>query len=190
MHKIRQPGASGAPEPSLAATLDQAMSADKAAGESPAVWLDQIDIGMVAAIHAFQRWILTLLRDGGFPQLTVIDAVVLDQLKQRANYKRLTDICFILNTEDVHVIGYSLRKLATLGIVDMKRHGKEVTYAIRADSEQRLDRLRAEHEQRLLAAIDSGPFEPGQLADIALRLHRISGLYDRAARAAASLQSD
>ena len=188
MHKNRSTRPGTAPEASTHSVEERPLSgheATEAGTRSEA--LEQIDLGMVAAIHAFQRWIHNLIRDAGFPLLTVMDAVVLDQLKQRANHKRLADICFILNTEDVHVVGYSLRKLAGMGIVDMTRHGKEVTYSIHPDSERRLARLRAEQEQRLLDALASFHIEKEGLTDLARHLHRMSGLYDAAARAAASL---
>lgn len=148
--------------------------------------LEQIDLGMVGAMHAFQRWIHTMTREAGYSQLSVIDALVLDQLRQRGQHRRLADLCFILNMDDMHVVGYSLRKLAGLGVVDMTRHGKEVTYSIAPHNDAQLTQLRADQERQLLDALAKMRIDGASLAELARYLRRMTGLYDQAARAAAS----
>lgn len=148
--------------------------------------IDEIDLGVVSAMHAFQRWIVSAMRDSGFRDLTVIDALVLDLLKQRAHNKRLADICFMLNIEDTHVVGYSLRKLISRGVVGATKSGKEVTYAITPLGESCLRRFCEIHERHLLETLSTLQLNKDVLTALAQYLRKMSGLYDQAARAASS----
>lgn len=148
--------------------------------------LDEIDLGMASAMHAFQRWIVKAMREAGLKDLTVIEALILDQLRHRARNKRLTDICFVLNIEDTHVVGYSLRKLVARDVVLAERNGKEVTYSISAAGKQHLQRFEEVHERRLLDALATLQLDQSTLPELAQYLRKMSGLYDQAARAASS----
>jgi len=149
--------------------------------------LTEIELGMVAAMHAFQRCIVRAMRDAGLQDLTVIDALILDQLQHRAHNKRLADICFILNIEDAHVASYSVRKLVRLGVAAGDKNGKEVTYAITPAGRQWLERYRDIREHRLLDALGTLRLHHAVLKELAQYLRKMSGLYDQAARAASSL---
>lgn len=166
----RPPGSSGVARP------------DKA---EPA-HISEIDLGLVNAMHAFQRWIVSAMRDCGFCDLTVIDALLLDLLKQRGHEKRLADICFMLNIEDTHVVGYSLRKLINRGVVATRKHGKEVTYAMTPAGEECLEHFQEIHQRHLLDTLEALQLNKDVLNALARHLRKMSGLYDQAARAASS----
>lgn len=149
--------------------------------------LEEIDHGIASAMHAFQRWIVSAMRDTAeLHDLSAIEALLLGQLRYRANGKRLADICFVLNIEDTHVVSYSLRKLVARGIVVAKRHGKEVTYSISASGKQHLLRFDELHERLLLDALSALQLNQSVLPELAQYLRKMSGLYDQAARAASS----
>lgn len=148
--------------------------------------ISETDLGLVNAMHAFQRWIVSALRDCGFRDLTVIDALVLDLLKQRGHDKRLADICFMLNIEDTHVVGYSLRKLIDRGVVATRKHGKEVTYAMTPAGEECLRHFQEIHQRHLLDTLEALQLNRDILSALARYLRKMSGLYDQAARAASS----
>ncbi|OGB23797.1 MAG: hypothetical protein A3I66_21210 [Burkholderiales bacterium RIFCSPLOWO2_02_FULL_57_36] len=149
--------------------------------------LEEIDFGIASAMHAFQRWIVTAMRStADLHDLSVIDAMLLGQLRYRANGKRLADICFVLNIEDTHVVSYSLRKLVARGTVIAERHGKEVTYSISTSGEQHLSHFDEVHERLLLDALSTLQLNRSVLPELAQYLRKMSGLYDQAARAASS----
>ncbi len=148
--------------------------------------LDEVDLGMAGTMHAFQRWIVSAMREAGLTGLNTMEALILDQLRHRAQNKRLADICFVLNIEDTRTVGYSLRKLVARGVVCAERHGKEVTYSISAAGEQHLQRFQEIHESRLLAMLSVLQLDESVLPELAQYLRKISGLYDQAARAASS----
>jgi predicted MarR family transcription regulator len=149
--------------------------------------LAEIELGAVSAMHAFQRWIVRCMEVAGLKDLTVVDVLVLHHVNHRSHDKRLADICFLLNIEDAHVVAYSLRKLVGLGVVNADRHGKEVTYSTTASGQAHLARYREIREQRLIDALKTLGLDKSALGELAQHLRRMSGLYDQAARAAASL---
>ena len=63
------------------------------------------------------------------PDLTITDVLVLHHICHRARNKKLGDICFVLNVEDTHVVGYSLKKLLAAGLAQGEKVGKEVFYS-------------------------------------------------------------
>lgn len=153
---------------------------------APPALIGEVDLGLVNAMHAFQRWIVSAMRDCGFRDLTVIDALVLDLLKQRGHDKRLADICFMLNIEDTHVIGYSLRKLINRGVVVTRKHGKEVTYAMTPAGEECLRHFQEIRQRHLLDTLEALQLNKDVLNALARHLRKMSGIYDQAARAASS----
>jgi predicted MarR family transcription regulator len=140
----------------------------------------------VGAMHAFQRWIVSAMREAGLKNLSVIEALILDQMRHRARNKRLADICFVLNIEDARVVSYSLRKLVARGIVCVERHRKEYFYSVSAACGQHLLHFEQIHERSVLDALAMLQFHQSALPELAQYLRKMSGLYDQAARAASS----
>ena len=114
----------------------------------------------------------------GCPDLTITDVLVLHHICHRARNKKLGDICFVLNVEDTHVVGYSLKKLLAAGLAQGEKVGKEVFYSPTAGRRgggrevprgarglpDRQPRRRPQHRHRrggAPAAHDVGPVRPG-----------------------------
>ncbi len=163
----------------IAETVDSALLPDPVHGD--------LDLGMVGAMHAYQRWIVRAMQDAGLKELTAIDALVLGQLEQRAHHKRLADICFILNIGDTGVVWYSLRKLVSQGVVQTDKHGKEVIYSVTPAGAAYLRVFHEIREQRLLDAIAALRLDADALAELAWYLRRMSGVYDEAVRVASGI---
>ena len=149
--------------------------------------LAETELGAFGTSQSFHRWIVRCMEMAGLKDLTVVDVLVLHHVNHRGNDKRLADICFVLNIEDSHVVGYSLRKLAALGVIQADRHGKEVTYAITPSGQAFLRRYMEIREQRLIDALTTIGLNKSVLGELAQYLRRMSGLYDQAARAATSI---
>ncbi len=128
----------------------------------------------------------------GIGDLGPLDIMVLHSVNHRERDKKLADICFVLNVEDSHTVSYALRKLVRAGLVAARRNGKETLYAASKNGRSACERYRQVREDCLMAALDAfaGTTEGdlnqriGGAADL---LRAASGLYDQAARAAASL---
>jgi predicted MarR family transcription regulator len=123
----------------------------------------------------------------GLKDLMPLDVLVLHHVTHRARNKRLADICFIMNVEDTHLINYSLKKLQNLGVVVSSKSGKDVTYASTESGLDYVNRYRAIRESCLINALNANDGLNRDIGELARLLRLLSGIYDQAARSAASL---
>jgi predicted MarR family transcription regulator len=164
--------------------------------------LSEFEFGLIVAGHAFDRWAVRCMAAAGMPDLTITDVLVLHHVHHRGKGKKLADICFTLNYEDAHVVAYALRKLTGLGLVRGEKVGKEVFHSSTPVGAALVARYRAVRDRCLVASVPDrlgslqqrrglDADEPldgrSELAHLAGMLRTLSGLYDQAARAAASL---
>lgn len=156
--------------------------------------LSEMEFGLIVARHAFDRWIVRCMAAAGVPDLAVTDVLVLHHVHHRERPKKLADICFTLNYEDAHVVSYALRKLAGLGLVRSEKVGKEAFWSTTKSGRDTVERYRKVRDRCLLGGAADGlgaPADPASaranLTELAGTLRALSGLYDQAARAAASL---
>jgi len=108
-------------------------------------------------------------------------------VNHRDREKRLTDICFLLNIEDTHTVNYALRKLLKAGLVTSEKRGKEVFYSTSPTGADLCRAYRDIRRQCLLEAVGPTDFNGSELREVARNLRTLSGQYDQASRAAASL---
>ncbi|WP_295856286.1 winged helix DNA-binding protein [uncultured Xylophilus sp.] len=149
--------------------------------------MSEFEFGLVIAGNAFHRWIVHCMSGAGLRDLTPLDVLVLHHVTHRARDKRLSDICFIMNVEDTHLINYSLKKLQNLGVVASSKNGKEVTYACTEAGMAYVARYRELRESCLIDALHADDALNRDIGELARLLRVLSGLYDQAARSAASL---
>jgi predicted MarR family transcription regulator len=149
--------------------------------------MSEFEFGLIVAGNAFHRWVAHCMSAAGLKDLMPLDVLVLHHVTHRARNKRLSDICFIMNVEDTHLINYSLKKLQGLGVVASSKSGKEVTYASTDTGRDYVDRYRAIRESCLINALNADDALNKNIGELARLLRLLSGIYDQAARSAASL---
>jgi predicted MarR family transcription regulator len=154
--------------------------------------LSEFEFGLILAANAFNRWIVRCMAAAGWPDLSALDVTVLHSVNHREREKRLADICLVLNVEDTHTVNYALKKLARLGLVAGARRGKEIFYAATPEGREACAKYRQVREDCLiesLALFAGGRAEElnRELGEAANLLRALSGIYDQAARSAASL---
>ncbi len=149
--------------------------------------LSELEYALTLANNAFHRWMERCMNASGMPELSPIDILILHNVNHRGRPKKLADICFNLNIEDTHTATYSLRKLGKLDLIENNKQGKENFFST-TDSGERLclayKGVRDDCLVDAMGALDAGNKEIGELARV---LRSLSGLYDQAARSAASL---
>jgi predicted MarR family transcription regulator len=148
--------------------------------------MSEFEFGLIVAGNAFNRWIVHCMSATGLSDLTPLDVLVLHHVSHRARDKRLSDICFIMNIEDTHLINYSLKKLQGLGVVASRKNGKEVTYASTELGNQYVQRYRDIRESCLIDALKADDSLNRDIGELARLLRVLSGVFDQAARSAAS----
>jgi predicted MarR family transcription regulator len=149
--------------------------------------MSEFEFGLIVAGNAFHRWIAHCMSAAGLKDLTPLDVLVLHHVTHRARDKRLADICFIMNVEDTHLINYALKKLQNIGVVASHKSGKDVTYAATPAGRQYVERYREIRERCLINALNADDSLNRDIGELARLLRVLSGIYDQAARSAASL---
>lgn len=149
--------------------------------------MSEFEFGLIVSGNAFHRWIAHCMSAAGLKDLTPLDVLVLHHVTHRARNKRLSDICFIMNVEDTHLINYSLKKLQGLKVVFSSKAGKEVTYAATEQGCAYVERYREIRERCLIDALHADEGLNRDIGELARLLRVLSGVYDQAARSAASL---
>jgi predicted MarR family transcription regulator len=156
-----------------------------ASGALPA--LSEFEFGIIMLNHAFGRWMVRCMAAAGVPDLSPFDVLVLHNVNHRAKPKRLADICLVLNVEDTHLVNYSLKKLEKLKLLKAARAGKEKVVQVTPAGQAVCERYRSVRESLLVKSVLGTGIDPAKLSGFAAELRTLSGHYDQAARAAASL---
>ncbi len=149
--------------------------------------VSEFEYGLIIAYNAFSRWMQRCMAAAGMPELSALEILVLHNTNHRDREKRLTDIGFLLNIEDSHTINYALRKLRKLELVCSSKRGKEMFYKTSDKGRAVCELYRKIREQCLLEGIPRTGISGEEFSKIATGLRTISGQYDQASRAAASL---
>lgn len=150
--------------------------------------LSEFEYGLIISGNAFNRWIVRCMAAAGYPDFSTLDVLVVHSVNHRARDKRLADICFVLSIEDSHLVSYALKKLVKAGLVEAERRGKETVFRTTGKGATACASYRAVRESCLVQTARAlGNFDDREIATVATLLRALSGLYDQAARAAASL---
>jgi len=161
-------------------------SSHLADGGAPA--LSEFEFGLIISCNAFNRWIVRCMTAAGYPDFNALDVLVIHSVNHRTRDKRLADICFVLSIEDSHLVSYALKKVIKAGLVEAERRGKETFFRTTARGAKACASYRAVRESCLVETAQAlGNFNEQEIASVARLLRALSGLYDQAARAAASL---
>lgn len=156
-----------------------------ASGALPA--LSEIEFGLTMLNNAFSRWMVRCMTAAGVPDLSPVDILVLHNINSRNKPKTLADIALVLNIEDTHVVTYALKKLERLKLIKSGRRGKEKLVMATPAGVEACGRYAAMRETLLVESVLATEVSAEALSAIASRLRALSGHYDQAARAAASL---
>lgn len=147
----------------------------------------EVEYGMIIAYNAFSRWMTRCMSAAGNTDLTPLEILVLHNTNHRGRDKRLTDICFLLNIEDTHIVNYALRKLMKMKLLESEKRGKEVFYRTSDTGQDLCDSYRAVRDRCFLDGLTHLDMTGDEMRQIAASLRAFSGQYDQASRAAASL---
>ena len=123
----------------------------------------------------------------GVQELSPLDVLVLHTINHRGRKRKLADICLVLNIEDTHLVAYALKKLERLKLIKGERIGKEKAVAITPTGEAVCLKYREIREALLVKAVRATGFHEATISNLAATMRALSGQYDQAARAAASL---
>lgn len=147
----------------------------------------EIEYGMIIAYNAFSRWMTRCMSAAGNTNLTPLEILVLHNTNHRERGKRLNDICFVLNIEDTHTVNYALRKLLKMDLLLTEKRGKEVFYSTSPAGATLCEAYRKVRARCFLDGLSRLDMTGEEMREMAASLRALSGQYDQASRAAASL---
>lgn len=160
-------------------------SAHLAAGAMPA--LSEFEFGTIMMSHAFERWMVRCMAAAGVADMSSVDVMVLHSVYHRNKAKRIADICLVLNIEDTHVVSYAIKKLIRLKLLSSRKQGKEKLVFVTDKGAAACQRYHEIREALLVKSIAGMGQSQATVSRIATQMRVLSGYYDQAARAAASL---
>lgn len=146
-----------------------------------------LEYGMIIAYKAFSRWMTRCMAAAGRADLAPLEILVLHNVNHRTRDKRLADICFLLDIDDTHIVNYALKKLVRADLIDAGKRGKEVFYRTARAGAALCEAYRVIRRQCFLDGLPHLGITGAELRGIAASLRSLSGQYDQASRAAASL---
>lgn len=160
-------------------------AAHLAEGRSPA--LSEVEYGLNLVVSAYHRWMPRAMAAAGVPGLSVVEVLILHSVRHRDRPKRIADLMLVLDIEDTHIVTYALRKLEAAGLIATTRAGKEKLVRVTPKGDAACARYAALREQLLVEGLAAaGPAE-ARMSELASLLRALSGFYNQAARAAATL---
>lgn len=160
-------------------------AAHLAAGAMPA--LSEIEFAMTVMHHSFERWMVRCMTAAGVPGLQATAVQILHAVNHRNREKTLSELCMMFSIEDTHIVSYAIKKLAAQGLVTTGRRGKEKTVKATAKGAEACQRYHEVREGLLVASLKKLGTDENAMSDIAAAMRTLSGQYDQAARAAASM---
>lgn len=173
------------PKPAKAGIGPIVSAAHLADGAMPA--LSELEFALVILGNAYNRWIARGTAAAGGGDLSSMEVQILHAVNHRARDKSQAELCLMFNIEDTHVVAYALKKLEALGLVASGRRGKEKTARITKAGSDLCLRYRELREKVLVESTRALGLDEARLSEIAALMRVMSGQYDQASRAAASL---
>lgn len=160
-------------------------SAHLADGAMPA--LSELEFALVILGNAYNRWIAGCAAAAGGRGLSSMEVQILHAVNHRGRDKSQAELCMMFNIEDTHVVAYALKKLQAIGLVESGRRGKEKTARITQEGSRLCLRYRELREKLLVDSARTLGLDEHRISEIAGLMRVVSGQYDQASRAAASM---
>ncbi|MFQ3247694.1 MAG: putative MarR family transcription regulator [Arenicella sp.] len=149
--------------------------------------LSELEFALTILHNAFNKWIVRCSGAICSYDLNAIEVLTLHNIHQRETQQRRIDICFMLNIEDTHTVNYALKKLSKHGLIVGSKRGKEIFYSTTDEGHNVCEQYREVRDACLIPGLNVIDGGTEILSDIALTMRTLSGLYDQAARSAASM---
>jgi predicted MarR family transcription regulator len=147
----------------------------------------ELEFALMRAFEGFGRWQSECLASVVDLAATGPENAMLHIIRMNERPKSIKELARLTNRDDVPNIQYSLRKLIGAGLVIRKGAGRSgVTYEVTERGRQVTDDYGAVRRRLLIAQIEDLPGFSARLADATRTLNLLSGIYEEAARVAAT----
>lgn len=144
--------------------------------------LSDFEFTLIILTHGFARWVEKCMEAAGSRGLSALDILVLHTVNHRARDRRVTDICMVLNVDDLHLVTYALKKLQAAGLVETRAIGRERHFRSTAAGDEACLNYRRIREQFLVPSLSWIAEGRDVVPDVAAFLRTMTALYDQAGR--------
>lgn len=169
--------------PSSRGTVKPAV--DAAAEETTAALsrdLSRFEFTFITFFLGYSRWVEKCMEAAGIRGLGALDILVLHAVNHRARRRRLSEGAMVINIEDVHLVGYSLKKLAAAGLVRTDQDGRHRLYEASESGDAACAAYRQTRESHLVESLERLLGDGSQLVNDSHFLRLLMGAYDQAGR--------
>lgn len=147
----------------------------------------EVEYALMRSYEAFGRWQAECLATVIEFSATGPENALLHVIRMNDRPKTIHDLAHMTNREDIPNIQYSLRKLIKGGFVKRTGSGRTgVTYEVTPLGHRVTERYADIRSVLLIDAVTRVPDLAAKLADAARTLELVTGIYEQAARAAAT----
>jgi len=147
--------------------------------------LSELELTLTVLWNCVRRWLSQRSNSQLGSGLSDLDVFLLHLLVYRNKQLRGIDLAFALSIDDMHLVSYSLKKLARLGLIRSAKIGKEVFYEATATGQNHYFEFLNDRQKYLEPAMKflSRDFD---LEALTAFLRTLTSIYEQAARSAAS----
>lgn len=164
---------------------------DKSGAEKPeGERLSELELALTVLWNSVRRWMNQRSKASVITGLSDLDGFLLHLLVYRNQPLRGIDLAFALSVDDMHLVTYSLKKLVRLDAITSTRVGKEVFYAPAEKGRQHYGEFLEDRARYLEPAMKLVTAAEYDLEAVNSLLRVLSGIYEQAARAAATAKGD
>ena len=150
--------------------------------------LSELELTLTVLWNSVKRWTSQRSSSTAVNGLSDLDVFLLHLLVYRNKPLRSVDLAFALSIDDMHLVNYSLKKLARGDFVASDKIGKEVFYKALEKGRQHYQEFLEDRRRYLEPAMKFLTHSKGTLGSLNTSLRELSGVYEQAARAAASVR--
>ena len=156
-------------------------------GDPAEVSTTEAEFALMRAFEGFGRWQSECLASVCDLAASGPENALLHVIRMNDRPKSIKELARLTNRDDIPNIQYSLRKLTGAGLVEKRGSGRSgVTYEATEEGRRVTDNYSTLRRKLLIEKINSLPGFPEQLAEATRALNLLTGIYEEAARVAAT----
>lgn len=149
----------------------------------------EMEFALMRAFEGFGRWQSECLASVSDLAASGPENALLHIIRMNERPKSIKELARLTNRDDIPNIQYSLRKLVGSGLVEKQGSGRSgVTYQATEEGRKVTDHYGAIRRKLLIERIQGVPGLNEQLSEVTKVLHTLTGIYEEAARSAATLR--
>ena len=148
--------------------------------------LSELELTVTVLWNSVRRWMNQRSNASAINGLSDLDVFLLHLLVYRNRQLRGVDLAFALSIDDMHLVMYSLKKLTKLGFTSSSKIGKEVFYRSTDKGKDHYAEFLVDRKKYLEPTLRLGTNGNFDFEMLNASLRALSGVYEQAARSAAS----